>query len=365
MEFLDELHNTVRKICTEEKGILAADESTGTIGKRLASISLENTLENRINYRKLLFNTNGLENNISGVITYEETLRNSELIQPLLDKGIVVGIKTDLGAKPLYGTNGETVTQGIDNLDKRCNEYYRLGARFAKWRAILKISDDGCPSELSIKENAMTLARYASISQNHGLVPIVEPEILMDGNHSIMKSKEVTQKVLSKVYQALVEHNVVLSATLLKPNMVRPGVSNTEKVDDKTIAQLTVETLFSSVPPSVPGIVFLSGGMSEIQATNVLNHMFHVRTNKTNKPWYLSFSYGRALQASVLKSWMGKPENVPQAQQQLLKRAKANGLATIGKYLTLDEYINELNKNNNNNNNISNKTSLHVENYSY
>ncbi len=350
MNFLDELHQTVNSICTHGKGILAADESTGTIGKRLSSIFLENTLENRINYRKLLFTTNGLENNISGVITYEETLRNSELIQPLLDKGIVVGIKTDLGAKPLYGTNGETVTQGIDNLDKRCDEYYRLGARFAKWRAILKISDDGCPSELSIKENAMTLARYASISQNHGLVPIVEPEILMDGNHSILKSKEVTQKVLSKVYEALVEHNVVLSATLLKPNMVRPGVSNKDGSPDEEIAQLTFEALNNAVPPSVPGIVFLSGGMSEIQATNVLNQL-NMLNNKS--PWYLSFSYGRALQASVLKAWMGKPENIHLAQEQLLKRAKANGLATLGKYE--GEHI--LNENE--------QSSLHVENYSY
>lgn len=362
MDFLEELHHTVKAICTPGKGILAADESTGTIGKRLASISLENTLENRIKYRKLLFTTNGLENNISGVITYEETLKNTELIKPLLYKGIVVGIKTDLGAKPLYGTNGETVTQGIDNLDKRCEEYYQLGARFAKWRAILKISDDGCPSELSIKENAMTLARYASISQKHGLVPIVEPEILMDGNHSILKSKEITQKVISRVYQSLVEHNVVLSATLLKPNMVRPGISNESGADDKTIAQMTVEALYNAVPPSVPGIVFLSGGMSEIQATNVLNNMYHINNTKLDKPWYLSFSYGRALQASVLKTWMGKSDNILLAQEQLLKRTKANGLATLGEYLTIDEYINELNKHNLTSNG---NTSLHVENYSY
>ena len=352
MNFLDELHQTVKSICTPGKGILAADESTGTIGKRLASISLDNTLENRVNYRKLLFNTNGLENNISGVITYEETLKNSELIKPLLEKGIVVGIKTDMGAKPLYGTNGETVTQGIDNLDKRCMEYYKLGARFAKWRAILKISDDGCPSELSIKENAMTLARYASISQNNGLVPIVEPEILMDGEHDILKSKEITQKVLSKVYQCLIEHNVILSATLLKPNMVRPGVSNKEGASDKNIAILTVDALLNSVPPSVPGIVFLSGGMSELQATNVLNEMNNTETIKLNRPWYLSFSYGRALQASVLKAWMGKSENTASAQKELLKRAKANGLATLGKYLGEESHDNS-------------NASLHVKDYKY
>ena len=173
MSFFEELHETVKKICAPGKGILAADESTGTIGKRFAAISLDNTLENRTAYRKLLFTTDGLEENISGVITYDETLRNTTLINHLLSKNIVVGIKTDLGAKPLYGTNGETVTQGIDNLDKRCAEYYKLGARFAKWRGILKISEDGCPSDLAIRENAMTLARYASISQQHGLCQLL------------------------------------------------------------------------------------------------------------------------------------------------------------------------------------------------
>ena len=326
---------TVRKICTPGKGILAADESTGTIGKRFSSINLENNHDNRIKYRNLLFTTSELNKHISGVITYEETLldKNSDgslLIQPLLDNDIIVGIKVDKGVKPLYGTDGETVTQGIDDLDIRCKKYYDAGARFAKWRAVLKIDvEKNLPSDLSMHENAVTLARYASICQNNGLVPIVEPEVLMDGNHSIEIAYEVAVKVLSCVYRELVRHNVDLECTLLKPNMVRPGVSSGDVMDCKRIGELTVKALQQTVPASMPGVVFLSGGMSEVEASIALNEI-----NKTNskKPWYLTFSYGRALQASVLDVWKGNINNTELAQNTLKVRAKANGLASLGKY---------------------------------
>ncbi len=326
---------TIRKICTPGKGILAADESSGTIGKRFSNIQVDNTYENRYKYRELLFTTPELNKHISGVITYEETLlsknKNDELlIQPLLDNDIVVGIKVDKGVKPLYGTYGETVTQGLDDLDVRCKDYYNAGARFAKWRAVLKIDvESNLPSDLSMHENAVTLARYASICQNNGLVPIVEPEVLMDGNHSIEKAYEVAVSVLSNVYRELIRHHVDLECTLLKPNMIRPGVSSNEKMDCVKIGELTIKALKQSVPSSVPGIVFLSGGMSEVEASSALNEINKV---EGNKPWYLTFSYGRALQASVLECWKGNNQNIELAQSKLNTRAKANGLATLGRY---------------------------------
>lgn len=332
----EEQLNTIAKICTRGKGILAADESSGTIGKRFSSIQLENTHETRYAYRNMLFTTPGLNNHISGVITFEETLfdldsNGQRLIQPLLDADIVVGIKVDKGVKPLYGTHDETVTQGIDDLDARCKEYYNAGARFAKWRAVLKIDmDKNLPSDLSIHENAVTLARYASISQNNGLVPIVEPEILMDGTHTIKQSHDIAVNVLSNVYRELIRHHVDIECTLLKPNMIRPGVSSGEALDCGHLAELTVNALQQAVPVSMPGVVFLSGGMSEIEASMALNEI-----NKVNglRPWYLTFSYGRALQASVLDIWRGNDANVHAAQQMLLHRANANGLAAMGKYI--------------------------------
>ena len=340
---------TIRKICTPGKGILAADESTGTIGKRFSSINLENNHENRLKYRDLLFTTFELNKHISGVITYEETLLDKKsdgslLIQPLLDTNIVVGIKVDKGVKPLYGTAGETVTQGIDDLDIRCKKYYDAGARFAKWRAVLKIDvEKNLPSDLSMHENAVTLARYASICQNNGLVPIVEPEVLMDGNHSIETAYEVAIKVLSCVYRELVRHNVDLECTLLKPNMVRSGVSSGDLMDCKKIGELTVKALQQAVPASMPGVVFLSGGMSEVEASMALNEI-----NKTNskKPWYLTFSYGRALQASVLDVWKGDDNNIELAQNALKVRAKANGLATLGEYINEEELGKSLHESN-------------------
>ena len=287
-----ELQDTIRKICAPGKGILAADESTGTLAKRFASIKLENTHANRIAYRDLLFTTPNLDKYISGVITYEETLfdKSSDdvlLIQPLLDADIVVGIKVDMGVKPLYGTDDETVTQGLDDLDVRCKKYYKAGARFAKWRAVLKVDvEKHLPSDLAVHENAVTLARYASICQNNGLVPIVEPEILMDGTHSSIQARDATINVLSVVYRELLRHHVDMSCTLLKPNMVRPGVSSTEKLDCAKLAEHTIFAFQHTIPVNMPGVVFLSGGMSEVEATMALNE---INKYDATKPWRLTF----------------------------------------------------------------------------
>ncbi len=355
--YRNELIETINKICQPGKGILAADESTGTIGKRFSSINLENTHENRIAYRNLLFTTPGLSENISGVILYEETLSDKtttdeRLVAPLLKNNIVLGIKVDMGIKPLYGTSDETVTQGIDDLDVRCRKYYEQGARFAKWRAVLKIdTEKHLPSDLAIHENAVTLARYASICINNGLVPIVEPEILMDGTHSIEESYQISVNVLSAVYSELVRHHVDLDCTLLKPNMVRPGVAGDVKLDSKAVAKYTVSAFQQTVPVSMPGVVFLSGGMSEEDATIALNE---INKYESTKPWRLTFSYGRALQASVLNVWGGLSANVEAAQKMLLTRARCNGMASDGKYV---QHF-EVDEN-------ANKTSLHEKNYVY
>jgi fructose-bisphosphate aldolase, class I len=324
------LDDTINKLCHKAKGILAADESIGTIGKRFADINVDNNLENRINYRHLLFNTPNLNKYISGVITFDETIKstynNITLIKPLLDNNILVGIKVDMKTKPLYGTDNETITQGLDNLDDRCKEYFNLGARFAKWRGVLKISDN-CPSDLAIRENAFALARYASICQNNGIVPIVEPEILMDGNHNLETSKYITTKVLSIVYAELIRHNVCLKYTVLKPNMVRPGVNCPKKYSLNDIAYATREVLKDTVPCSVRGIFFLSGGLSEKKATKLLEL---INSPALVHHWLISFSYGRALQASVLKIWNGQNENIEEAQKMLLYRAYLNSRASDG-----------------------------------
>ena len=346
-----ELLHTISQICSSEKGILAADESTGTIGKRFSSIDLENTHANRFAYRDLLFQCENIENYISGVITYEETLLDSSpdgkrLIQPLLDKNIMVGIKVDKGVKSLYNDD-ETVTQGIDDLDIRCKKYYEAGARFAKWRAVLKIDlEKNLPSDLSVHENAVTLARYASICIQNGLVPIVEPEILMDGSHTIEQCSEITTHVLSNVYYELLRHNVDIDCTLLKPNMVRQGVSCTDKIDWKKLAYYTIKSFQKTIPVSMPGVVFLSGGMSETEASIALNE---INKLDTCKPWRLTFSYGRALQSSVLLAWKGKEENIKSAQEVLLQLAQNNSLASQGKFVGKNE----------------GGKSLHEENYVY
>ncbi|KAK9838491.1 hypothetical protein WJX81_002690 [Elliptochloris bilobata] len=331
-KYSDELVATAKKITAAGKGILAADESTGTIGKRLSSIGVPNEEVYRRELREFLFTAPGVADCISGVILFEETLYQdgsdgTPLVEALQRQGIVPGIKVDKGVVDLPGTDGETTTQGLDDLGKRCAKYYERGARFAKWRAVLKIGPNE-PSPLAIHENAYGLARYAQICQENGLVPIVEPEILTDGEHSIETCAAVTEAVLAAVYKALSDHHVLLEGTLLKPNMVCAGAKG-PAADTNRVAELTVKALLRTVPPAVPGIMFLSGGQSEESASAALDAM-----NKlpAPKPWVLSFSYGRALQASALKAWGGKKENLKAGQAAFMKRARANGAASVGKF---------------------------------
>lgn len=328
----DELIANAAYIGTPGKGILAADESTGTIGKRLASINVENVEANRRALRELLFCTAGALQYLSGVILFEETLYQKTadgkpFVEVLKEGGVLPGIKVDKGTVELFGTKGETTTQGHDDLGKRCAKYYEVGARFAKWRAVLKIGPNE-PSQLAINENANGLARYAIICQENGLVPIVEPEILVDGPHDINRCAEVTERVLAACYKALNDHDVLLEGSLLKPNMVTPG-SESKKVSPEVVAEYTVRALQRTVPAAVPAIVFLSGGQSEEEATLNLNAMNQL---KGKKPWSLSFSFGRALQQSTLKTWAGKEENVERARAAFLSRCKANSEATLGVY---------------------------------
>jgi fructose-bisphosphate aldolase class I len=331
-----ELVENARKIAAPGKGILAADESTGTIGQRFTKINLENNEDNRRRYRQLLFLTEGIEEYVSGVILFEETLYqktddNIPFVEVLNKKGILPGIKVDKGIKILPGTNGESVTQGIDDLDVRCKKYYEQGARFAKWRAVLNIKDSigATPSQLAIDENANTLARYASICQANGLVPIVEPEVLMDGDFTIEVAAAMTERVIAACYKALSDHHVMLEGTLLKPNMVRSGSDASPQATAEEIGLATVRVLQHTVPVAVPGITFLSGGMSEEEASLALNA---INLAPGPKPWSLTFSFGRALQQSCLAAWKGSDENIAAAQEALTTRAKANSLANLGKY---------------------------------
>jgi fructose-bisphosphate aldolase class I len=326
---LDEI---ARALVPPEGGILAADESTGTIKKRFDSIKLESTEANRQAYRQLLFTTERAEKYISGVIMYDETIRQSTddgipFPKVLSDKGIIPGIKVDRGAKPLAGFPGETVTEGLDGLRDRLLEYRQLGARFTKWRAVVNVGP-AIPSRTCLEANAHALARYAALSQEAGLVPIVEPEVLMDGDHSIERCDAVTEATLKLVYSALYEFGVILEGMLLKPNMVIAGKGAPHQADAAEVARATVRCLERSVPVAVPGIVFLSGGQSPEQATENLNAM----NGMGKHPWPLSFSYGRALQEPVLKAWDGKRENVPAGQAAFFHRAKCNGAARLGKY---------------------------------
>jgi len=335
-KYKTELAQTANKIAGAGKGILAVDESTKTIGKRLESIGVENTEANRQAYRGLLFTCPGLGEYISGAILYEETLfqnhaNGTPFVDCLKDLNIIPGIKVDTGLMPLPGGHPvETWCSGLDGLTERAQKYYDQGARFAKWRAVLQITSDGCPTPLSIQENAWGLARYARAVQEGGLVPIVEPEILMDGDHSIEKTAEVQEKVLAAVYKALSDNNVYLEGSLLKPSMTVPGSDNQDGISAQKIAEMTVQTLQRNVPSSVPGIMFLSGGMSEEEASinlNALNAM------ERKGPWSLSFSFGRALQQSCLKAWKGKEENIEAAQKALMARAQANSEAAKGTYV--------------------------------
>lgn len=316
------------------KGILAADESSGTIKKRLDSINVESTKENRRNYRELLFTTEGIENYISGVILYDETIRQSSssgipFTELLSNKGIIPGIKVDMGAKDLALSSGEKITEGLDGLRERLQEYFKLGAKFTKWRAVIEIRDD-LPSQLCIDLNAHALARYAALSQESGLVPIVEPEVLMDGKHTIDRCKEVTEKTLKIVFHELFKQNVLLEGIVLKPNMVLSGSNCTKQADSNEIAIKTVETLLRSVPSSVPGIAFLSGGQTDDFATQNLNAMNAL--DSYPHPWELTFSYGRALQAACLKAWNGNSDNLDSAQKVFSHRCKCNSAARNGSY---------------------------------
>ena len=316
------------------RGILAADESTGTIEKRLASVKVENTEENRRAYRDLLFSAKGLGQHISGVILYDETIRQksasgASFVELLVRNGILPGIKVDTGAKDLAFCPGEKVTEGLDNLARRCADYVKLGAKFAKWRAVITIGPD-MPSATCIAANAHALARYAAICQAGGLVPIVEPEVLMDGNHIIHRCEEVTEWTLNAVYEALYLNRVVLERTVLKPSMVISGKDCPEQADVEEVAERTVRVLKRCVPAAVAGIAFLSGGQSDELATEHLNAMNKRYAGEV--PWPLSFSYGRALQQPSLKAWKGAPANVAAAQAALLHRARMNGLARAGRY---------------------------------
>lgn len=345
--FAAELVQTAKKIATPGKGILAADESTNTIGSRFTKIKLQNTYENRAAYRSMLFTAPNLNKYISGVIQFEETLTNKlptgESLQSVLAKqGIITGIKVDKGLGLL--PNDEPFTTGLDGLDERCASFYQAGVRFAKWRAVIKLSGKS-PSSLSISTNTDGLAKYAAICQRNGLVPIVEPEVLAEGDHSIEKCAEVSKIVYSETFASLHKHGVLLEGILLKPNMITSGMSAITKASSEEIALRTVEVLSSTVPPIVPGIMFLSGGQSEEEASMNLNKINLVE--RYLKPWTLSFSYGRALQFSCLNAWAGS--NVAAGQKELIRRAAANSLATLGKYVD-EKTVGE---------------SLHISNYSY
>jgi len=325
---------TVSEITTPGRGILAADESAGTIEKRLKAVNVASTEETRRDYRELLFSTPDLGSHISGVILFDETLRQHtaagvSLTQLLTAQGIVSGIKVDLGTIALPGFPGEKVTQGLDGLGQRLGEYKQLGARFAKWRAVISIGAGGTPTSGAIAANAHALARYAALCQEQGLVPIVEPEVLMDGDHTLATSALVTEEVLHTVFHALQQQRVMLECMLLKPSMVIPGSTCPQQASPQAVAQATLTCLRRTVPAAVPGINFLSGGQSDAVATANLNAM---NTGAKKHPWVLSFSYGRALQAPVLQAWRGEAANKTKAQQALHHRARLNGAACLGKY---------------------------------
>ena len=327
----NELHETARAIVADHKGILAADESTGTIKKRFDSIGVESTEENRRFYRQLLFTAPGIEEWIGGVILYDETIRQSAddgmpVAELLSSKGVIPGIKVDTGAHEMAGFPGETVTEGLDGLRARLEEYRSLGARFAKWRGVITIGG-GIPTDACLVANAHALARYAALCQEAGIVPIVEPEVLMDADNTLEVCSEVTTRTLHETFDALYEQGLDLQGTLLKPNMVIPGKGCPEQVPAERIAEATVDCFLRVVPAAVPGIVFLSGGQSEVQATENLNAV-----NRIGGPWALSFSYGRALQASALEAWAGDHENAEAAQAAFIHRARMNSLAVAGEW---------------------------------
>ena len=329
----DQLERIARAMVARGKGLLAADESTGTIKKRFDAIGIASTAETRRDYREFMFRTRPtMDDHISGVILYDETIRQSgadgtPLVQLIEAAGAIPGIKVDLGAKPLPGFPGETITEGLDGLAGRLKDYYGLGARFAKWRAVIDIGE-GIPTSAAIMANAHALARYAALCQEADIVPIVEPEVLMDGGHSLARCYDVTQEVLKTVFAELYVQRIFLEGMVLKPNMVVPGKKAPRQASADEVAVSTVRVLKNCVPAAVPGIAFLSGGQSDVEATAHLDAINHVGP----LPWAVTFSYGRALQAAAQKAWAGRPENVPLAQAAFAHRARMNGLAALGKW---------------------------------
>jgi len=329
---MSELEKIAKQMVAKGKGILAADESTGTMTKRLSSVNVESTSENRLKFRETLFSAESMKNHIGGVILYDETIKQKtstgKSIPDLIKSfGSIPGIKVDTGAKKLAGSTEEKITEGLDGLRERLAEYYKLGARFTKWRAVYNISDK-YPSELAVKSNAHALARYAALVQETKMVPIVEPEVLMDGKHDIMKCYEVTSRVLKECYKELKLHNVNLKGTILKPNMILPGNKSKNKSSTTEIAKITLKCLKENVPNEVPGIAFLSGGQTEIEATKNLNEINKI--NDTN--FLMSFSYGRALQQSALKNWGKNIKDIDNTQKIFNHRSKMNGLSTSAKW---------------------------------
>lgn len=329
---LNNLEDIAAFIVSDGKGILAADESNGTMGKRLQAIDTQSTQTIRRDYREMLFRADGIKNNIGGVILFDETIRQkakdgTPLIDVITGQGALPGIKVDKGLKPLEGSPEESITQGLDDLDDRCNEYQRIGAKFAKWRAVIKIGEK-IPTDQCINENMQALAEYAKIVQNNDMVPIVEPEVLIEGNHSIERCFEVSETTLSTLFNCLNSNRVNIQATILKPSMVTSGSEAESQASVNEVAEQTLRCCLANIPPELPGITFLSGGQSDIDATAHLDAM-----NKIGGfNWKLSFSYGRALQQPALKAWLGKNENVVAAQQALSHRALMNKKAALGEW---------------------------------
>jgi fructose-bisphosphate aldolase class I len=330
---LEQLVETAQAMVAPGKGILAIDESTGTIQKRLAAVGVESTEDNRRDYRSMMLSTPGLGEHISGAILYDETIRQkapdgTPMVELMTKAGILPGIKVDKGAKALAGFEGEKVTEGLDGLRERLAEYAKLGAKFAKWRAVITIGDD-TPSRACLDANAHALARYAALCQEAGIVPIVEPEVLMDGGHDLDTSYDVTEATLKALFAELYEQNVLLEGTVLKASMVISGSDAADRAGTEEVAEATIDCLLNAVPAATAGVVFLSGGQGDVEATAHLDAM-----NKMGSlPWPLSFSYGRALQAECLKTWAADPKgNREKAQKILAHRAKMNGLAALGEW---------------------------------
>ena len=329
---LQALNTVAEAMVAPGRGILAADESTGTIKKRFDAIGVENTEDNRRDYRELMFRAPAMKEYVSGVILFDETIwqnaaDGTPLVKLITDAGSIPGIKVDKGAHPMPGFPGETITEGLDGLGERLAKYYERGARFAKWRAVIDIAD-GIPTWGAIKANAHALARYAALCQANQIVPIVEPEVLMDGGHSLERCDEVTRLVLKTTFQELFEQRVALEGMVLKPNMIISGKKNANRANVQQVAEATVAALKATVPVAVPGIAYLSGGQSDVEATAHLDAMNRIG----GFPWKMTYSYGRALQAAPQKAWAGKKDNVAAAQAAFGHRAKMNGLASKGQY---------------------------------